>query len=65
MIKGLEHLSYKKRQTTGIFQPGEEKAQRELLNMYNHLMETKRRETNASQWSSVNGEEVRVCHGFG
>ncbi|KAK4824359.1 hypothetical protein QYF61_013694 [Mycteria americana] len=37
MIKGLEHLTYKERLRAGTVQPREEKARRDLINVYKYL----------------------------
>ena len=36
IIKGLEHLSYEERLRAGTVQPGEEKAQRDLIHVYKY-----------------------------
>ena len=38
MMKGLEHLFYEERLRAGTVQPGQEKAQGDVINVYQYLM---------------------------
>jgi len=59
MIKGLRHLSDKERLRAGTVQPGEEKAQGDLIDVY--LMgEAKKMEPGSSQWCPARGQEAKA-----
>ena len=54
-IKGWEHVTYGER--SGTAQPGEEKAQRDLINVYKHSMgEVKKAEPDSSQRCPLTGQ---------